>query len=1064
MKVYLIFTIAILSGITLSAQTDGIIPLDKAKVTNKTTLLPIVLDPSGPATIEFRQGDVPRTPGVDESQVGLSMYDLQSNATTQNRLYVYPDNSIGAVWTLGSGIPSFNDRGTGYNYFNGVTWGAFPTARITSETVKNGWPSYAPLGAGEMIISHTSVAPLYFTKRAIKGTGAWSTTNIPGTNGYAWPRAITSNGKIHLIVNTNAQYQGLSNAIVYLSSSDNGATWTAPTILPGMTASSFTLTTGFTGFGGDTYTWATPHGDTIAFAFGNLLGGLWIMKSINNGLTWTRTTVYQFPHFTGSDSPIATTFDETFAIALDNQAKVHLVTTRYKIVNYNSTANPVSWNYYPYTDGIVYWNENMPQIDTSVYNNVDILINLGMYVGGMLDYNNNGQIDFPEVGSEEKPWGGYRYVGPSGMPQIIVDNNNNKFVSYSSCREDLINIGANPNVQLYKHIYLSSQMNNQSGWTDPIDLNDDILHSYDEVVWGNMAIGGDGKLHFLCQMDPEPGTALGSDLDSYGDNFITYFSYNPGLNSFNISVSANPVNGGNVTGGGSYNSGSQATVVATALSGWSFINWTENGSQVSANPSYSFTVNSNRNLVANFTQGITFSIVTSSNPTLGGSTSGGGTYTNGSLVTVIATPNSGYAFINWTENGNAVSTSPSYSFIVSANRNLVANFSQQATQYTITAAANPINAGFTTGGGTYNAGSQATVLATANSGWTFVNWTEYGSQVSSNPSYTFTVTSNRSLVANFTQGIIYTISTSSNPVAGGSTSGGGTYASGTQVTVIASPNNGYDFINWTENGNVVSTNSAYGFTVTGNRTLVANFGQQGVQYLITASANPANGGYTAGGGSYNAGTQVLLIATANSGWAFVNWTEFGSQVSSSPTYTFTANANRDLVANFVLQFIINAVASPSNAGYTTGGGTYTAGQTANVQATANPGWAFYRWSENGNTVSTSASYSFIATSNRSLTAAFLSTVGITENEKDVILIYPNPTNNLLFIEMKQEYACSLGKIELFNTNGKCVYISNGISATGKLCIDVHTYPNGSYLLKLSISDGQEKSYKIVIQK
>ena len=55
-----------------------------------------------------------------------------------------------------------------------------------------------------------------------------------------------------------------------------------------------------------------------------------------------------------------------------------------------------------------------------------------------------------------------------------------------------------------------------------------------------------------------------------------------------------------------------------------------------------------------------------------------------------------------------------------------------------------------TGGGTYQQGQSCTVSATVATGYIFNNWTENGSQVSTNANYTFTVTSNRHLVANFT--------------------------------------------------------------------------------------------------------------------------------------------------------------------------------------------------------------------------------------------------------------------------------------------------------------------------
>ena len=134
----------------------------------------------------------------------------------------------------------------------------------------------------------------------------------------------------------------------------------------------------------------------------------------------------------------------------------------------------------------------------------------------------------------------------------------------------------------------------------------------------------------------------------------------------------------------------------------------------------------------------------------------------------------------------------------------------------------PPAGGTTSGAGTFPANSQITVHATAATGYNFVNWTEGGSAVSASESYTFTVTANRTLVANFSQ-LSYTVSTSSSPSGGGSTSGGGTYNYGNEVTVTATPATGYQFVNWTQGGSSVSTNSSYTFTVAGNRTLVANF-------------------------------------------------------------------------------------------------------------------------------------------------------------------------------------------------------------------------------------------------
>ena len=129
-----------------------------------------------------------------------------------------------------------------------------------------------------------------------------------------------------------------------------------------------------------------------------------------------------------------------------------------------------------------------------------------------------------------------------------------------------------------------------------------------------------------------------------------------------------------------------------------------------------------------------------------------GSYTNGQQCTVYAVANSNYTFTNWTEGGQVVQgAGATYSFPVTANRTLVANFNYTPPQtYTITVLANPSSGGTVSGGGPYQQGQTCMVQATANSNYTFSNWTEGGTVVSTQANYTFTVNGNRTLVANFT--------------------------------------------------------------------------------------------------------------------------------------------------------------------------------------------------------------------------------------------------------------------------------------------------------------------------
>ncbi len=225
-----------------------------------------------------------------------------------------------------------------------------------------------------------------------------------------------------------------------------------------------------------------------------------------------------------------------------------------------------------------------------------------------------------------------------------------------------------------------------------------------------------------------------------------------GGTNFTISVSANPSNGGTVSGGGSYSSGSSVTVNATPNSGYTFVNWTEGGTPVSTSQSYTFNATANRTLVANFSQTTqNFTVTVKATPKTGGTVSGGGTFASGSSVTVVAHPNSGFTFVNWTLNGVAVSTSASYTFPISANLALVANFSATQSGFTISVSATPAKGGTVSGGGTFSAGSTRTVTATATGKFHFINWTEGGTQVSTSPSYSFQLNANRNLVANFTR-------------------------------------------------------------------------------------------------------------------------------------------------------------------------------------------------------------------------------------------------------------------------------------------------------------------------
>jgi len=209
---------------------------------------------------------------LSENIIGATRYDMQTNASCQNRFYLYADGAMGGIWTYGMNDGNgYQDRGTGYNYYNGSTWGAVPVIRI--EGLRTGWPSYAPWnGNGEIVVSHHfATFPALMLTRAVKGTGAW---DIEGE------------------------------------------------ILPQMTAADYI------GFSADDYAWMSPRGDTIAF----ILGGHWtdtfIMASYDNGTSWEKIPILNNGNKlvpSGDETDVFACSDGSVALEMDNNSVFHVV-------------------------------------------------------------------------------------------------------------------------------------------------------------------------------------------------------------------------------------------------------------------------------------------------------------------------------------------------------------------------------------------------------------------------------------------------------------------------------------------------------------------------------------------------------------------------------------------------------------------------------------------------------------------------------------------------------------------------------------------------------------------
>ncbi len=535
------------------------------------------------------------------------------------------------------------------------------------------------------------------------------------------------------------------------------------------------------------------------------------------------------------------------------------------------------------------------------------------------------------------------------------------------------------------------------------------------------------------------------------------------LYSYSISASVNPTNSGTISGTGIYNQLETVNLTATHKTGYGFVNWTEGGTEVSTDAIYSFTATEDRILIANFEVVPTFDISANVNPVNSGTISGDKTYNQDETANLIASPKVGYGFVNWTESGTEVSTNTNYSFTVTENKTLTANFEVLPT-FDISANVNPANSGTISGTETYYQGETAKLIATTKTGYNFVNWTESGTEVSTNTNYSFTVTENKTLTANFELQATFNISANINPANSGTISGAETYNQGETANLIATPQTGYNFVNWTEGGAQVSTNANYSFAVTENRTLIANFEIQ--TFDISASSNPSSSGTIDGTGNFDYEQTANLTATPQTGYNFINWTENGTQVSTNTNYSFTVTKKRTLIANFEIQtFDISATVSPANSGTISGIGNFDYGQIVNLTAIEQTGYDFTNWTENGTEVSTNADYSFTVTEKRILIANLIPTTGISEIENtDIFTLYPNPTNGLLNIQSKiiSENNNQKITIKLINFLGEKQELKIINNNTEIIQVDVSNRNNGIYFMQIMIDNELNKTLKVII--
>jgi hypothetical protein len=429
-------------------------------------------------------------------------------------------DAVSAAWTFSLELTPFSDRGTGYNFYDGTAWGEIAYERI--ESVRIGWPSIVHTASGrEVVVSHPGIdTPLHMAWRDA-GSGAWSEASVPSDIevGKLWPRMAAGGedgNSLHVIcittptANGGLVHNGQDGCMLYYRSQDGGDTWDViDHTFPELDSSNFA------NFSGDTYA-IHARGNTIAFAAFNDFSDSFVMISQDNGETWEKQLLVDFPvdlYVADMGLPEGEEYAEDYNddglfqeyFNTDGAGDVHVDTYGQVHVSYGSMyymdADTIdgTTSYFPGTNGLAYWNESMGADSAQI-------------IGYSYDYDESGTLDFDEIAAY--------YVGCAGFPSIGSDASGNLYVTYSAIMENF-STGA----QNYRHQFLVHSNDGGMTWNadEACDLTPDEDFDGYEAVFGSIAPDVvNGQLEIIYQRDFEPGLHVRGDEDPADINDIVH--------------------------------------------------------------------------------------------------------------------------------------------------------------------------------------------------------------------------------------------------------------------------------------------------------------------------------------------------------------------------------------------------------------------------------------------------------------------------------------------------------------------------------------------------------------
>ncbi|MDE7356833.1 MAG: InlB B-repeat-containing protein, partial [Bacteroidales bacterium] len=265
---------------------------------------------------------------------------------------------------------------------------------------------------------------------------------------------------------------------------------------------------------------------------------------------------------------------------------------------------------------------------------------------------------------------------------------------------------------------------------------------YEFVKWmsGTIELGTNTVLEFILTRD------------------TTITAYFQPKQELDIKVTVDPVGAGTVTGAGKVQRGNNAVLTAIPANEYKFLYWERiDGTQHEENPYTLVQPQRDYSFTAKFRAKEQYTVTVMNVPnTAAGTVTKTGLLANGkaledATVTLTAVPAEGYQFKEWQNASNVqVGTELTYTFTATANVVYKAVFEEiPITQYTVTLQRDPVEGGRIFGDGEYAEGEEATIRATANTGYAFEGWYDGTTLVTTDNPYKFTVTADVTYTAKF---------------------------------------------------------------------------------------------------------------------------------------------------------------------------------------------------------------------------------------------------------------------------------------------------------------------------